>query len=89
VTGPGAEAPWGEFALSRAFAVASKNAGVEGFRLHDLRHWFVTTLFRAGNPAPIVQRLAGHEHLATTQRYAHAHLEELRAGVRRMTALVA
>ena len=43
----------------------------EGLEVPRLRHFYVTSLFRARVPAPTVQRLAGHEHLATTQRYAH------------------
>lgn len=87
VTGPKLGVPWGESALTRAFSRACAASRVGGFRLHDLRHWFVTTLFRAGNSAPIVQRLAGHEHLVTKQRYAHAHVEELRLGIARMAQL--
>lgn len=86
VTGREPGVPWGESALTHAFSRACVAAGVRGFRLHDLRHWFVTTLFRVGNPAPVVQRLAGHEHLVTTQRYAHAHLDELRMGIARMVS---
>lgn len=86
VTGPSPETPWTEFALGHAFSRACKKTKVEGFRLHDLRHWFVTTLFRVGNSAPVVQRLAGHAHLITTQRYAHATLEDLETGIRRMHA---
>ena len=88
MTGPAPGKPWGEFALSRAFARARAKAGVVGFRLHDLRHWCVTTLFRVGNSAPVVQRLAGHAHLVTTQRYARAQLDELRDGMRRFAEAV-
>ena len=81
VTGPKVGEPWSEFSLGHAFA----RACVKGFHLYDLRHWFVTTLFRSGNSAPVVQRLAGHEHLITTQRYAHASFDELEEGIRRMS----
>ncbi len=67
----GPRAPWSDTSLTKAFKLAAKRAGLEGWRLHDLRHFFVTSCFRAGLPAPLVQRLAGHEHLITTQRYAH------------------
>jgi integrase len=62
---------WTDSSLSKSFARAAKRAGLAGWRLHDLRHFYVTSLFRARVPAPLVQRLAGHEHLSTTQRYAH------------------
>ncbi|MBZ0116976.1 MAG: tyrosine-type recombinase/integrase [Sandaracinaceae bacterium] len=85
VSGPKPGEPWGEHQLYNAFRTACRKAGISGFRLHDLRHAFVTELFRGGVPAPVVQRLAGHEHLATTQRYAHAQLADLVAAVGRLS----
>lgn len=67
----GPRAPWSDTSLTKAFKLAAARAGLTGWRLHDLRHFFVTSCFRAGLSAPLVQRLAGHEHLITTQRYAH------------------
>lgn len=64
--------PWGDWGLHTAFQRAAKAAKVSGkFRVYDLRHYFVTSCFRARVPAPAVQRLAGHAELGTTQRYAH------------------
>ena len=83
VSGPGEGAVWGEFALGQAFKRYSRKAGITGFRFHDLRHAFVTGLFRSGTPAPVVQALAGHLHLATTQRYAHATKRDLVDAMRR------
>ncbi len=77
VSGPKPGDRWDEFTLYRAFKKYSKRAGFPDLRLHDLRHAFVTGLFRRGTPAPVVQRLAGHKHLTTTQRYAHAVEREL------------
>lgn len=68
----GPRKPWTDWSLNKAFVRACRRAGLQRtWRLHDLRHFFVTSLFRANLPAPLVQKLAGHEHLATTQRYAH------------------
>lgn len=39
--------------------------------LHDLRHTCITAWMEQGVPAAIVQRLAGHKRLATTERYTH------------------
>ncbi len=72
---------WSESGLRNAFQAASRRAAVTGFRFHDLRHFFVTQLFRHGASAPVAQRLAGHEVLTTTQRYAHADDDECRAAV--------
>ena len=71
--------PWGEYGLNQALKRAIGRAGVEGsWRFHDLRHFFVTQLFRRGGSAPAVQALAGHLHLTTTQIYAHVAQADLR-----------
>lgn len=75
---------WGEFALNKAFLAACRKAGLEGWRFHDLRHYFVTSLFRGGAAAPVVQRLAGHEHLITTERYAHVASSDLADAMKRL-----
>jgi integrase len=77
---------WCDFALNGAFGRAAKRVGLTGFRFHDLRHFFVTQLFRGGAPAPAVQALAGHADLATTQRYAHMIESDLRAAIARLTS---
>lgn len=75
---------WTEAGLGNAFRRAAKRAGLEGWRLHDLRHFFVTALFRGGTPAPTVQALAGHADLSTTQKYAHVAEVDLRDAIRRL-----
>jgi integrase len=76
--------PWTEFALAKAFKRSCKKAGLVGWRFHDLRHAFVTALFRVGVGAPTVQALAGHSDLKTTQRYAHAAQVDLEAAIARL-----
>lgn len=68
---------WGDSGLIHAFRKAQKRVGLSGFRYHDLRHLFVTELFRRGGGAPAVQQLAGHIHLSTTQKYAHVVKDDL------------
>jgi integrase len=46
-------------------------AGLEGVRLHDLRHTWVSTGLRLGLPIELLGRVLGHKHVATTQGYAH------------------
>ena len=70
--------------MRQAFRSACKRIRLEGFRLHDLRDAFVTELFRSGASAPVVQKLAGHQHL-TTQRYAHTVLPDLTAAVLKLS----
>jgi len=73
--------PWGAWGLLQAFERAAGKVGIAGFRFHDLRHFFVTQLFRDGSPAPAVQALAGHHSLEVTQRYAHMVATDLRAAI--------
>lgn len=76
--------PWGQFSLYKAFRSACRGAGLKEWRYHDLRHYFVTALFRAGVAARTVQELAGHAHLTTTQRYAHVVDGDLEDAMRRL-----
>ncbi len=46
-------------------------AGLDGVRLHDLRHTFASMAIEAGLGLPVIGRLLGHSNASTTQRYAH------------------
>jgi len=73
--------PWGESGLNQAFQRAQERAGRTGWAFHDLRHFFVSELFRSGAGAVAVQRLVGHADLATTQRYADLDANDLRSAI--------
>jgi integrase len=53
------------------WATVTGVAGLEGLRLHDLRHSFASIGAGAGLGLPILGKLLGHSQAATTQRYAH------------------
>ncbi|MDH3683747.1 MAG: tyrosine-type recombinase/integrase [Acidimicrobiia bacterium] len=53
-----------------------------GALVHALRHTFATSLARNGASGIELQRLLGHESLATTQRYVDATAREVRAAAR-------
>ncbi len=56
--------------LYRRFISAGRRAGLPRIRLHDLRHSFGTQAIRVLKVHE-VQRLMGHRHLVTTERYLH------------------
>jgi site-specific recombinase XerD len=67
----------------RAFYKLKERAGItRGAGIHCLRHSFATHLLEAGVDLPTLQRLLGHNHLATTAKYLHVtskHLGKVRS----------
>ena len=64
--------------LNRPWKLVSKHAGLEGVRLHDLRHTHASFGASAGLGLPIIGKLLGHTQPSTTQRYAHLDIAPLR-----------
>lgn len=64
--------------LQRPWALVSKRAGLDGVRLHDLRHTFASYGAAGGLGLPIIGGLLGHADAKTTQRYAHLGSDPLR-----------
>lgn len=64
----------------RKWAAALKRAGVSDFRYHDFRHTAGSRITRGSN-LKVTQKMLGHSNIATTARYAHAHDEDVRAGL--------
>jgi integrase len=54
----------------RRFVSAAKRAGLPRLRFHDLRHTFGTQAIRVFKVHE-VQRMMGHRHITTTERYLH------------------
>ncbi len=63
--------------LSMRFIRACRDAGIEDFSFHDLRHCYASHLRMAGADLHDLKELLGHSDLRMTVRYAHlsqAHL---------------
>lgn len=57
---------------TRVWYPALKKAGLEGLRLHDLRHTHVAWLISAGVPLTAISRRLGHASIVvTSDRYGH------------------
>jgi integrase len=54
-------------------------AGLEGLRLHDLRHGFASLAAVRGESLKLVGAALGHKQIATTERYAHLQHDPVRA----------
>ena len=48
-----------------------RKAGLDGVRIHDLRHSFASMAVAGGLSLPVIGALLGHSQPATTARYAH------------------
>lgn len=68
---PDGSRPWRPDTVSRTFTRLCRDCGLQGIRLHDLRHFVVTTLLGAGVDQRTVMGRAGHASLASLARYAH------------------
>ncbi|TIP25683.1 MAG: DUF4102 domain-containing protein [Mesorhizobium sp.] len=64
--------------LKRPWAMLVKRAGLQGLRIHDLRHSFASFGAGGGMGLPIIGKLLGHTQSSTTQRYAHLDADPLR-----------
>jgi integrase len=65
-----------------------RKAGIEGVRVHDLRHTHAAILASAGLSLPIIGQLLGHFQSATTYRYARLLDDPLRLATERAGAII-
>ena len=56
-----------------------KKAGLEGLRLHDLRHSFASVGAAGGVPLQMVGSMLGHTKASTTERYSHLAADPIKA----------
>ena len=75
--------------LKKPWAAVTKAAGLEGVRIHDLRHSFASVGAGASLGLPIIGKLLGHSQASTTQRYAHLAADPMRRAVETIGATIA
>lgn len=76
--------PWGQYGLTQAFERVRDRAGLTGWSVYSLRHFAITDWLRKGVPVHVVQKMAGHSNLSTTQRYVHFLKTDLDDAARRL-----
>ena len=72
--------PWGRI---------RKRAGLDGVRLHDLRHSFASGGLLVGENLPMIGKLLGHSQVQTTARYAHLADHPVKAAADRIASRIA
>ncbi len=81
-------APLDPDAFTHAFARLAKSVGLDGVRLHDLRHGVASALAKAGTRPEVTSALMGHSSVSFTQSvYTHPDAESLEAAMRGLEAL--
>lgn len=75
--------------LKKPWAAVTAAAGLEGVRIHDLRHSFASVGAGASLGLPIIGKLLGHSQASTTQRYAHLAADPMRRAVETIGATIA
>ena len=78
----------GDFPLSvdGAWRVACRNAGLQDFRYHDLRHSAASYLAMSGADLREIAEILGHKNISMSRKYAHLATSHMGQVVERMTA---
>jgi integrase len=85
---PGAKKASPRADLKNPWAAVCAHAGLEGVRIHDLRHSFASIGAGSGMGLPLLGRLLGHRQPVTTQKYAHLDADPLRKAVNSIGATI-
>ncbi len=73
--------------IKTSFKTACKRAGIEGMRIHDLRHTAASRMVEAGIDLPTVSKILGHSSIQTTMRYAHSTQETMRKAMETLASV--
>ncbi len=75
--------------LKKPWAAIASRAGLDDVHLHDLRHTFASVGAGDGMSLLTIGKLLGHADAATTQRYAHLHVDPTRAAANAIAGQIA
>ena len=75
--------------VKKSFKTALRDAEIQDFRFHDLRHTFASQVIMRGGTLKDVQELLGHKTMTMTLRYAHLTQEHKRKAVNLLNGLTA
>ena len=67
--------------MQNGFQGACKRAGIDQFRVHDLRHTCASWMVQQGVPLLEVRDVLGHSSIEMTERYAHLAPHKLKSAV--------
>lgn len=85
----GSSPEWPRTDLKRPWSVIQRRAGLDGVRVHDLRHSYASVGAGIGLGLPIIGRLLGHAQPSTTARYAHLADDPLRRASEKIARSIA
>ena len=74
--------------LQRPWRRIRKQAGLEGVRIHDLRHSFASRALALGESLTMIGKLLGHTQVQTTARYAHLARDSIQTSAARITGSI-
>jgi integrase len=75
--------------LKKPWAAVTRAAGLEGVRIHDLRHSFASIGAGKSLGLPIIGKLLGQSQAATTHRYAHLDADPIKRAAETIGATIA
>lgn len=80
---PGASLKAPRVDLKRPWTAICEDAGLSGYRIHDLRRTYATFMLSSGSDLSAVGNALGHTQASTTQRYASLLIDDQRDAANR------
>lgn len=71
--------------VKKSFKSACERAGIENFRIHDMRHTCAAWLVMAGVELIVIRDLLGHSSVTVTEIYAHLSPKQVRVALEQLS----